>query len=362
MRWTWLLAWVGLCPTVASLAQADVLELDQNRREFRVVAPPPTPATYELRQQLAALNAPPQEESLSLPLILAGAQIPLVKHARGERLLPGMRHHLPATRYLWHRVAWRPHHEEFVRRCSTADHDDDRRALVEWCEQHEHAECAEYVLRGLLIKYQHQPRASIYQWSLARWRKLSGQRVSPFTFVPPVEGQWHVLLDTTGHHQQRHCNVWAYDLVRERDGRFFAGANHHEQHFAWRQKVVAVADGIVVAADDQWNDNPIGRSAAVEQSNYLQLDCGGGVFAYYGHLCQNSLQVRKGDRVRAGQSLALVGNSGSSDLPHLHFGMMDADGFAIRGRYRMQLWTTEGWYAVNGIDWEEGWHFRSAEE
>jgi murein DD-endopeptidase MepM/ murein hydrolase activator NlpD len=35
------------------------------------------------------------------------------------------------------------------------------------------------------------------------------------------------------------------------------------------------------------------------------------------------LKVHKGDKVRRGQVLALLGNSGNSDAPHLHFGIED---------------------------------------
>jgi murein DD-endopeptidase MepM/ murein hydrolase activator NlpD len=35
------------------------------------------------------------------------------------------------------------------------------------------------------------------------------------------------------------------------------------------------------------------------------------------------LKVHKGDKVRGGQVLALLGNSGNSDAPHLHFGIED---------------------------------------
>ena len=33
--------------------------------------------------------------------------------------------------------------------------------------------------------------------------------------------------------------------------------------------------------------------------------------------------MHKGDKVRRGQVLALLGNSGNSDAPHLHFGIED---------------------------------------
>src|SRR5262249_42032667 len=58
--------------------------------------------------------------------------------------------------------------------------------------------------------------------------------------------------------------------------------------------------------------------------NYVVLALGTGRFALYAHLQPSSVRVKKGQRVRAGQALGLVGSSGSSDLPHLHFQLMDA--------------------------------------
>jgi len=52
------------------------------------------------------------------------------------------------------------------------------------------------------------------------------------------------------------------------------------------------------------------------------IDHGGGVFSAYAHLGQDSAQVRPGDPVRRGQPIAAVGNSGSSNFPHLHFQLM----------------------------------------
>jgi murein DD-endopeptidase MepM/ murein hydrolase activator NlpD len=36
-----------------------------------------------------------------------------------------------------------------------------------------------------------------------------------------------------------------------------------------------------------------------------------------------SVRVKPGDRVRTGQVLGLLGNSGNTDAPHLHFHVMD---------------------------------------
>ena len=58
--------------------------------------------------------------------------------------------------------------------------------------------------------------------------------------------------------------------------------------------------------------------------NYVLLDIGGGHFASYAHFQPNSLKVKVGDKVKLGQVLGLVGNSGNSDLPHLHFHITNA--------------------------------------
>jgi murein DD-endopeptidase MepM/ murein hydrolase activator NlpD len=53
---------------------------------------------------------------------------------------------------------------------------------------------------------------------------------------------------------------------------------------------------------------------------YLVLDADGEDFMYvFMHLRQGSLLVSKGDHVTAGQQIAQVGNTGSSEGAHLHF-------------------------------------------
>jgi murein DD-endopeptidase MepM/ murein hydrolase activator NlpD len=55
------------------------------------------------------------------------------------------------------------------------------------------------------------------------------------------------------------------------------------------------------------------------------IDLGGGHFAFYAHFQPGSLRVKLGDRVKRGQVLGLVGNSGNSTEPHLHFHVSDAN-------------------------------------
>jgi hypothetical protein len=96
--------------------------------------------------------------------------------------------------------------------------------------------------------------------------------------------------------------------------------------------VIAVADAIVAEARD---DMPGAASIGASQGrmplesasgNYVALDLGGGRFAFYEHLQHGSVRVARGDRVRRGQIIAALGNTGSSSSgPHLHFHVSDAN-------------------------------------
>jgi len=53
------------------------------------------------------------------------------------------------------------------------------------------------------------------------------------------------------------------------------------------------------------------------------LRLGPRTFAGYAHLVPGSVRVERGERVREGEVLGLLGNSGNSDGPHLHFQLMN---------------------------------------
>jgi murein DD-endopeptidase MepM/ murein hydrolase activator NlpD len=96
--------------------------------------------------------------------------------------------------------------------------------------------------------------------------------------------------------------------------------------------VLAVADAVVAAARD---DMPGAELIAASQGpmalenasgNYVTLDLGHGRHAFYEHLKHGSIRVKPGDRVRRGQVIAMLGNTGSSSSgPHLHFHVSDAN-------------------------------------
>lgn len=53
--------------------------------------------------------------------------------------------------------------------------------------------------------------------------------------------------------------------------------------------------------------------------NHIIIDHGNGEYSVLVHLMKGSVRVKKGDKVKQGDALALVGNSGLSNVPHLHY-------------------------------------------
>jgi murein DD-endopeptidase MepM/ murein hydrolase activator NlpD len=55
------------------------------------------------------------------------------------------------------------------------------------------------------------------------------------------------------------------------------------------------------------------------------LDLGKGRYAFYAHLQPGKIPVQVGDKVKRGQTVGFVGNSGNSTEPHLHFHISDGN-------------------------------------
>lgn len=127
---------------------------------------------------------------------------------------------------------------------------------------------------------------------------------------------------------------FAIDWVRMApDGKTYNGdAKDNRNYRAYGSEALAVADGVVVEVKDGIPENIPGlESRAVPitletiAGNHVVLDIGHGRYATYAHLQPGSLKVKLGDRVKQGQVLGLVGNSGNSTEPHLHFHLSDGN-------------------------------------
>jgi hypothetical protein len=160
----------------------------------------------------------------------------------------------------------------------------------------------------------------------------------------PVNGRLHFA--------QRFAIDW---MQLDDQGRLLHGNPADVRSYtSYDHDVLAVADGTVVETLDNLDDqvpgkNPDPTTINIDNvdGNHIVVDLGGGRYAFYAHLRKGSFAVHPGDRVRRGQVVAKLGNTGNTSAPHLHFHLMDGpsvlgsegipyviDRFALAGRIR----------------------------
>jgi hypothetical protein len=88
--------------------------------------------------------------------------------------------------------------------------------------------------------------------------------------------------------------------------------------------VLAAAPGTVLRIRDSMPDVSIRETGADavknrEAGNGVLIDHGDGWVTQYGHMKRGSIAVKPGQKVAAGDRLGLVGLSGNTEFPHLHF-------------------------------------------
>lgn len=178
-------------------------------------------------------------------------------------------------------------------------------------------------LAGYVVPVDHRPAITIQSplrggpWLAANGPgNSSGHRRT----VIPLDGQARI--------PQRYAVDW---VLYGPDGALFHGdSTKNENWYGYRHPVRVVAPGRVVAVKDGIPENvPLAPNRAVPITletvggNHVIIDIGGGHHAFYAHLIPGSLKVKVGDQVAPGQVVGLLGNSGNSDAPHLHFHMGD---------------------------------------
>ena len=123
--------------------------------------------------------------------------------------------------------------------------------------------------------------------------------------------------------------TFAVDWAKADNDRLFDGDGKSvEQYYGFGEDVLAVADGTVVSIHDGMPDQTpfvlmVPKSKSDYGSNNLILEIAPNVFAWYAYLRQGSLRVKVGDAVKVGAPIAQLGNSGPSEGPHLHLGLID---------------------------------------
>jgi murein DD-endopeptidase MepM/ murein hydrolase activator NlpD len=184
------------------------------------------------------------------------------------------------------------------------------------------------------------------EWTVKQ--RLSVRSEAPIVIGPPLAGARWIAVNgpsnTSGHRgalipvagrafiAQRFAIDWV-QLAVSGGGTSLGDTKKNASYACYGAKALAVADGTVVEVKDGIAENVPGISSRAVPitletiaGNHVVLDLGGGHYALYAHLQPRSLRVKAGERVKRGQVLGLVGNSGNSTEPHLHFHIADAPG------------------------------------
>lgn len=99
--------------------------------------------------------------------------------------------------------------------------------------------------------------------------------------------------------------------------------------------VLAVADGVVRDVRGDLPDGaplkpqevPDDLTARTLYGNFVVLEIAPGVFASYAHLAAGSVTLKVGQRVRRGEVIGHLGQTGAAGAPHLHFQLSDRPTF-----------------------------------
>lgn len=155
---------------------------------------------------------------------------------------------------------------------------------------------------------------------------------SSFKIIVPISGEhgkdWtiseYVDVDSSSGVRDYEGNEKSYNGHRGTD---FAVANFRAMDNE-SVLILAAADGRVIATTDRYFDRNTADS--IEESlrlpacrggrvNYVSIAHDDGYRTLYSHLKKDSIRVDVGDIVTAGDAIGVVGSSGCSTGPHLHF-------------------------------------------
>jgi hypothetical protein len=159
---------------------------------------------------------------------------------------------------------------------------------------------------------------------------------------PPLRGEGYISADSccdaTRHTRAAlpvNGRVWIaqrYAVDWEQlnaSGSIYSGPQQKLESYAiFGKPAIAVADALVESVIDGQPEQTPGKyptniTVADADGNSVILDLGEHRYALYAHMQPGSIKVHRGDRVKLGQVLGLVGDSGNSVVPHLHFHVMD---------------------------------------
>ena len=175
---------------------------------------------------------------------------------------------------------------------------------------------------------------------------------SPIVIAPPLRGTWiagdsvsngkdaaHrraiLVVEGTPWIAQRYAIDWVQvETVGGKATTWKGPEDKNASYFCYDQPIYSVADGTVVDASDGMAENAPHSGTHAEPitfdnagGNHAVVQIAPGRYAFYAHMRPGTVQVKTGQIVHAGDLIGHVGNTGSSEEPHLHFHIDDEPSF-----------------------------------
>jgi Peptidase family M23 len=158
----------------------------------------------------------------------------------------------------------------------------------------------------------------------AGWWNASGccdPRTAHRSIILPGNGTFHAI------------ETFAIDWVQAEGGVLRRGDGTELADFTgFGAAIYSATQGEVVNVRNDMPETALGVSLGDNPSVQGPGDYGGNNvvvklredrYVLYGHMQPGSVRVRVGDQVEPGDELGLLGNTGNSTIPHLHFGLLD---------------------------------------
>ncbi|MHA2365501.1 MAG: M23 family metallopeptidase [Candidatus Hodarchaeales archaeon] len=162
-------------------------------------------------------------------------------------------------------------------------------------------------------------------------------------YILPLKGVYQIFCnwDSVDSHRGAYSQEFAIDFAffDFDDIEKLIGKQPNENYPSYGENILAIADGEVIEYFDGIPDNPTSITTMTKEQimdlatkhgvtpvsagNYVIIDHKNDEYSFYAHMIPGSVKVKTGDRVKQGQTLGHLGNSGNSDGPHLHFQLMN---------------------------------------
>ena len=173
----------------------------------------------------------------------------------------------------------------------------------------------------------------------------------------PVKGSINIVNTPTNYSQHRGStyqefaiDIWdlRFDEKTQDYNNSKPNPTKLSDYYIYHRDVLAVDSGEVIEVGDKFPEelmnDPLNFSAEYFQQlkkelvpkigyanfvrgNYIIIDHKNGECSFYAHLSDKGIRVKTGDKVKQGDVIAKVGNTGHSDTPHLHFHLIDSPNY-----------------------------------